>query len=45
MDITVTFGGGLKVNAQFKNFIVNTDQVKLAGGDDAFPDSFSYLSQ
>jgi ribosomal protein S12 methylthiotransferase accessory factor len=43
MDITVTFGGGLKVNAQFKNFTINTDQVKLAGGDEAFPDPFSYF--
>jgi putative redox protein len=43
MDITVTFGGGMKVNAHFKNFTVNTDQAKLAGGDEAYPDPFSYF--
>jgi ribosomal protein S12 methylthiotransferase accessory factor len=43
MDITVTFGSGYKVNAHFKNFTVNTDQAKLAGGDETFPDPFSYF--
>jgi putative redox protein len=43
MDITATFGDGLKVNAYFKDFTVNTDQAKLAGGDETFPDPFSYF--
>jgi len=43
MSISVTFGGGMKVNAHFKNFTVNTDQAKLAGGDEAYPDPFSYF--
>lgn len=43
MDITVTFGGGMKVNAHFNNFTVNTDQAKLVGGEETFPDPFSYF--
>lgn len=43
MDITVTFGGGMKVNAHFKNFTVNTDQAKQVGGEETFPDPFSYF--
>ncbi len=43
MEMTVTFGDGMKVNAHFKNFTVNTDQAKLAGGEETFPDPFSYF--
>jgi uncharacterized OsmC-like protein len=43
MDITVTFGGGMKVNAHFNNFTVNTDQPKKVGGEETFPDPFSYF--
>jgi putative redox protein len=43
MEITVTFGGGLKVDAHFKNFTVNTDQSKLAGGDESAPEPFAYF--
>lgn len=43
MDMIVTFGGGMKINAQFKNFTVNTDQAKRAGGDETFPEPFSYF--
>jgi len=43
MDITVTFGSGMKVNAHFKNFTVNTDQAKSVGGEETFPDPFSYF--
>ncbi|MCK5876535.1 MAG: OsmC family protein [Candidatus Marithrix sp.] len=43
MDAIITFGAGMEVNAQFKNFTVNTDQVKKAGGQEAFPDPFSYF--
>jgi len=43
MDMTVTFGGGLKVNAQFKNFTVCTDQGKNAGGEESAPEPFAYF--
>ncbi len=43
MDILVTFGRGLKVNAHFKNFTVNTDQAKQVGGEETYPDPFSYF--
>ncbi|NJO16305.1 MAG: osmotically inducible protein OsmC [Thioploca sp.] len=43
MDILVTFGSGLKVNAHFKNFTVNTDQAKQVGGEETYPDPFSYF--
>jgi ribosomal protein S12 methylthiotransferase accessory factor len=43
MEMTVTFGGGLKVNAHFKNFTVNTDQSKLAGGEETAPEPFAYF--
>jgi ribosomal protein S12 methylthiotransferase accessory factor len=43
MDMTVTFGGGLKVNAHFKQFTVYTDQAKEVGGEESFPDPFSYF--
>ena len=43
MEMTVTFGSGMKVNAHFKHFTVNTDQAKKVGGDETFPDPFSYF--
>ncbi|MDM8565469.1 OsmC family protein [Candidatus Halobeggiatoa sp. HSG11] len=43
MDATITFGAGMQVNAQFGNFTVNTDQAKKAGGQETFPDPFSYF--
>jgi len=43
MDIIVKFAGGLKVNAYFKNFTVFTDQAKEVGGEETFPDPFSYF--
>jgi len=43
MDITVTFGGGMKVNANFNNFTVYTDQTKRAGGDESSPEPFYYF--
>ena len=43
MDAVITFDEGMQVTAQFKNFIVNTDQAKTAGGKEAFPDPFSYF--
>ena len=43
MEITVQLAGGLKVNAHFKHFIVYTDQAKEVGGEETFPDPFSYF--
>jgi len=43
MDAIITFGEGMQVNAQFNNFMVNTDQAKKAGGKETFPDPFSYF--
>ncbi len=43
MDAIITFGEGMQVNAQFNNFMVNTDQAKKAGGKENFPDPFSYF--
>jgi len=43
MEINVSFGDGLKVNAHFKQFTVYTDQAKEVGGEETFPDPFSYF--
>jgi len=43
MDMIVTFGGGMKVNAHFNNFTIYTDQTKRAGGDESSPEPFSYF--
>lgn len=43
MEISVQLAGGLKVNAYFKNFTVYTDQAKEVGGEEMFPDPFSYF--
>jgi len=43
MDITVSFGGELKVNAHFNNFTVCTDQTKKAGGEESAPEPFAYF--
>lgn len=43
MDILVDFGGSMKVNAHFKNFTVNTDQSKKAGGEESFPEPYAYF--
>lgn len=43
MEMTVTFGGGMKVNAHFKNFTVHTDQSKKSGGDETAPEPFAYF--
>jgi ribosomal protein S12 methylthiotransferase accessory factor len=43
MEINVTFGGGMKVNAHLKNFTVNTDQSKKGGGDETAPEPFAYF--
>lgn len=43
MEMTVTFDGGLKVNAHLKNFIIQTDQPKSAGGDETAPEPFAHF--
>ncbi|KHD05339.1 hypothetical protein PN36_07200 [Candidatus Thiomargarita nelsonii] len=43
MEMIVTFGGGMKVNAHFNNFTVYTDQTKRAGGDESSPEPFDYF--
>jgi len=43
MEMTVTFDGGMKVNAHFKNFTVYTDQSKKIGGNETAPEPFAYF--
>jgi putative redox protein len=43
MEITVTLEDGMKVSAHFKNFTVHTDQAKIVGGEETYPDPFSYF--
>jgi len=43
MEINVTFGDGMKVNAQFKHFTINTDQSQKVGGDETAPEPFAYF--
>ena len=43
MEMTITFDGGLKVNANLKNFTIQTDQPKSAGGDETAPEPFAYF--
>ncbi|MCK5154110.1 MAG: OsmC family protein [Spirochaetales bacterium] len=37
----VTFPGNKKVNVEFGNFIIKTDQKKIYGGDDTAPEPFN----
>ena len=41
MNIEVSFSGGKKVNAKFKNFTIKTDQPICDGGEWASPEPFS----
>lgn len=43
MDITISFPGGKKVNAQFGNHLVQTDQSTRNGGEGSAPEPFSYF--
>lgn len=43
MEIHIDFDEGMKVNAHFKHFTVHTDQAKHVGGEETFPDPFSYF--
>jgi ribosomal protein S12 methylthiotransferase accessory factor len=42
-DIKVTFGGGLRVNAEYKGFVVQTDQPVHQGGGGTAPSPFDYF--
>ncbi len=41
MDMTVSFPGGARVDAQFGPFVVKTDQPSHAGGDGSAPAPFA----
>lgn len=41
MDMHITFPGGKRVNAEFGNFVVETDQAPRAGGEGAAPEPFT----
>jgi ribosomal protein S12 methylthiotransferase accessory factor len=43
MDITITFPGGKKVNAEVNGMIIPTDQPKLQGGDNSAPSPFAHF--
>jgi ribosomal protein S12 methylthiotransferase accessory factor len=43
MDITITFPGGKKVNAEVNGMIIPTDQPKLQGGDGSAPSPFAHF--
>ena len=43
MEMSVKLGEGMKVSAYFKNFTVHTDQAKQVGGEESYPDPFSYF--
>jgi putative redox protein len=43
MDITITFPGGKKVNAEVNGMVIPTDQPKLQGGDNSAPSPFLHF--
>jgi ribosomal protein S12 methylthiotransferase accessory factor len=43
MEITVTFPGGKKVNAEFGGVVISTDQPVEDGGEGTAPSPFSYF--
>jgi ribosomal protein S12 methylthiotransferase accessory factor len=42
-EIKIVFGGGLKVNAEYKGFLVPTDQPVREGGEGTAPSPFDYF--
>jgi len=42
-EITITFPGGKKVNAEFDGRTIPTDQPTAGGGDDSAPTPFDYF--
>jgi len=43
MDITITFPGGKKVNAELNGMVIPTDQPKLQGGDGSAPSPYQHF--
>ncbi len=43
MEMTTRFPGGLRVDAQFGDFTVSTDQAKANGGDSSAPEPYAYF--
>jgi putative redox protein len=43
MDITITFPGGKKVNAEMNGMVIPTDQTKVMGGEDSAPNPFLHF--
>jgi putative redox protein len=43
MEITVSFPGGKKVNAEINGMIITTDQPKLQGGEGTAPTPFAHF--
>jgi putative redox protein len=39
MEMNIVFGKGMKVEAHFKDFVIETDQPDTAGGDNSAPQS------
>jgi putative redox protein len=42
MEMTVTFPGGKKVDAEIGGFVVRTDQPAMGGGEGSAPSPFAY---
>jgi len=42
-ELRIVFGGGLKVNAEYKGFLVRTDQPVREGGEGSAPSPFDYF--
>ncbi len=42
MEMEITLGGGLKVDAAFNGFVVKTDQSIKSGGEGSAPEPFAY---
>ena len=43
MDITITFPGGKRVNAEVNGMVIPTDQPKLQGGDGSAPSPYLHF--
>jgi putative redox protein len=42
-EIRIIFGGGLKVDAEYKGFLIQTDQPVNEGGEGSAPSPFDYF--
>lgn len=40
-DMIISFGGGKKVNAEFRGFTIKTDQSPMGGGEGSAPEPFT----